>query len=1067
MCAVLLLALVAAIARGEDVSAPAMLQFYEARWDTIEDRMVDLFYNGYGSLWLPPTGRADMGGFSVGYDVFDRFDLGKPRSETLYGTETALKATTAAAHRAGVSVYVDFVPNHNGFGNRNDPSFVALGGYPGFALTLPGDINGDFHDPAIDFGTDPLRGRLSGLVDINHQTNHQFIRTPVDPANSQNIPAGTAFNLPNASNSRFYTDQSQGSIVLNDPELSTMATRYRFNANTPLAGDPVPENAMGLLMRNAQWLVEVIGVDGFRLDASKHMPEWVLDHIDQAVFRANPRLNHDGSIQPVFMFSEILDGNRDTVDHFIRKSLPNPAAISPSDYTVAGNRDALDFPLFFAMRNNLTGENHNNNWHAIRSASQDVHDDGLNNGSAGATFVDSHDNLGGGFPYLKNVAYAYTLLRPGNALVYLNAEEFGTGRDFPNDGKVDALGGHYGETITTLTEIRNTHGRGDFRERWLDDAFNPNGFSNVYAYERSKSVLVGLNSRVGDGYDERNGVQTDFESETVLVELTGNANDATVDPGNNIPATIRVNGAGQVSLRIPRNSGHGRGYVIYGVPGPQGVLSLTNVAGTLAGESPSAANNGTARLGDIDVITADSFTLQLATNPVTLPAPLGENDPVRDFDADGDNALFRVDGGIDLNGDSGIDYTTPGTVSYGFEEFTDVRSPGYVSDGMGGNSGTGGGLYAQTIDASQLGEGRHFITARAFRHRSDGGPAVFTDFRQAIYVDRLPPEAAVVSFAPFASQPGNPDDRDLIVQSVDQTANNMHVFLDLPATMTDAQILQLAEQGQGVAGYYDRDQFVRGFSGVTSGNHAVTVVSYEPTGNHSVQRFTGRSTQTSIGAGIGDLDFNGAFEVSDLTANGRFEVLLYNQNDFFNPAADVNGDGLIDNHDLFGLDEALVIADAPATVLAAYDAMLLRRGDLNDDNQTDSDDLLAIHDNFGNTSWLHDLNVDGAVDRSDVETFVTEIIRTTPGDFDLNGQITGRDYLIWLSGAGATDATYLQGDANFDGTVDRNDLVVWQTGFLGGGSAAATAVPEPGTFVLWAVGIVALKIGRRMNLIGS
>ena len=38
--------------------------------------------------------------------------------ETLYGTETSLKALTRAAHQASVDVYTDLVLNHNGFGNR-------------------------------------------------------------------------------------------------------------------------------------------------------------------------------------------------------------------------------------------------------------------------------------------------------------------------------------------------------------------------------------------------------------------------------------------------------------------------------------------------------------------------------------------------------------------------------------------------------------------------------------------------------------------------------------------------------------------------------------------------------------------------------------------------------------------------------------------------------------------------------------------------------------------------------------------------------------------------------------
>ena len=227
--------------------------------------------------------------------------------------------------------------------------------------------------------------------------------------------------------------------------MAPPSRRYNFNTTTPLAGDAVQENALGLLMRNAEWMIQSIGVDGFRVDAAKHMPTWVLNYLDQATFRASTRTNLDGSIVPMYEFSEVADGNKGYVQQFIRRDLPNKAGISPSDTTVHGNRDVLDFPLFYSMVNNLSGNGLQNNWHNIAGASIDVQDDGLHNGSQGVSFVDSHDNQASGFPYLKNVAYAYTLMMPGNALVYLNAKQFGENRDFPNDGRDDALGGFYGD----------------------------------------------------------------------------------------------------------------------------------------------------------------------------------------------------------------------------------------------------------------------------------------------------------------------------------------------------------------------------------------------------------------------------------------------------------------------------------------------------------------------------------------------------------------------------------------------------------------------------------------------
>jgi glycosidase len=1084
--ALILLTLVASLigalpaerARAQDVSEPAILQMFEARWDTIEDRMADIFEVGYGKMWYPPPQKAE-GGQSVGYDLFDRFDLGGPRSETLYGTETGLRASINTAHDASVKIYTDFVPNHNGFRNKNTPGFLAQGGYPGFVLQTSGDTLGDFHDPTVSYQTDPINGSLFGLIDIAHEKNHQFIRNPTTAGNPNNIPAGTIWNKPDPNNARFYTDQGLGGIALNDPNTGGAFTRYNFNLEDPLAGDPRQENATGLLMRNMQYMLQVIGVDGFRIDAARHMPTWVFNYFDNAVFRSNARMNHDGSIQPVYMFSEVADGTASNVQPYIRRDLPNKLGISASDTTVKGNRDALDFPLFWEMVDNLSGNGTQNNWHNIRSAHLDTNDDGLKNGSQGVTFVDGHDEHQGLRPHLYKVAYAYTLMMPGNSIVYMNAKEFGEGREFPydiggssNPKSNDALGGYHGDDVAELVEIRNTHGRGNFHERWLDDAFNPNGFSNIYIYEREASALVGLNSRADSGFDLRNPVNTGFDPNTVLVELTGNAADPVVDPGGNIPEAIRVNASGQVTMRVPRNASHGKGYVIYGLATPQGTLSLTNVSQTLEGATPTQATNGTARLADIDVITSNSFNVQLNTTPVTLPAPMGEVNPVRDVHADGDHAMIRIDDGMELNNQPGIDNTTLTSAGYGFENFTDTYSPGYQWDGSA-NIGTGSGTFAQSIDATQLSEGRHYITVRAFRHRNDdngdtgdGGPAVFTDFKRTIYVDRLPPESALVSYDPYASAPNDPNNRDFIVRSVDKTADSMHILLDLPAGLTAAQILAQVNSGNQ-AGYYDRDMFIRG-TGVNFGNHVATVVTYEPTGNYNIQRFAGLFTQTNNrGFNFGDMNFGNTYVVADIreTApdNGSVEDVLYSQNGKFSSAFDVNGDGLGDNRDLFLLKDVLVAAPTSAfvnasneqNVLNAYTDLLLKRADLDGSLSSNISDMGNLYDSFGNVSWTMDLDVNNLVDIDDVKTMVTELFRTLPGDFNLDGLVDTADYVIARKSSGSSGMRYYNGDADYDGDVDSSDLGIWQQnyGFIrqplsASGGGGAGLVPEPSGLLL-------------------
>src|SRR5262249_44954339 len=154
---------------------------------------------------------------------------------------------------------------------------------PGFVLSTPTDPWGDFHSPTDTTGT---HGRLAGLIDIAHEKNYQYVRSPV-PDNPADLPAGTTplngrlANVPAANNTRFYPDQSLTPIIVNDPATgqSNLAI-YPFNTTNPQNGTPVAENDMGYLMRYAQWMVQVIGVDGFRIDAAKNVDAWVLNYFD-------------------------------------------------------------------------------------------------------------------------------------------------------------------------------------------------------------------------------------------------------------------------------------------------------------------------------------------------------------------------------------------------------------------------------------------------------------------------------------------------------------------------------------------------------------------------------------------------------------------------------------------------------------------------------------------------------------------------------------------------------------------------------------------------------------------
>jgi glycosidase len=351
-----------------------------------------MFLAGYGTAYTPPPGRADTSNSSVGYDVYDRFDLGKPGNPTLYGTETGLKQFANVLHRFDGRLNIDAVLNHNAYSDNDyvNPQFTSFqqaGGYPGFVLQNPdggtdpagvAGTFGDFHNPSF---TDYQNGQLSGLLDIDHSTNWQLIRQPVATGNPQNIPAGVTpwvgrlANVPDPANARFYPDKNLPGVTYYDPASNQNLTVYPFNLANPMAGDAAAENATGLEMRYLQWMVQTVGVDGFRLDAAKHMTQSALKYFDAAVYRSNPRLQLDGSVENVFMYGEVVPGDgqpagqssQDFLYSYIRKDI-SPA--TPN--VIGGDRDVLDFVLRGNLSANLSNNGTANDWRNVVNSSMDV-----------------------------------------------------------------------------------------------------------------------------------------------------------------------------------------------------------------------------------------------------------------------------------------------------------------------------------------------------------------------------------------------------------------------------------------------------------------------------------------------------------------------------------------------------------------------------------------------------------------------------------------------------------------------------------------------------------------------
>ncbi|HEX4952403.1 MAG TPA: alpha-amylase [Thermoanaerobaculia bacterium] len=89
----------------------------EPLWQTLELEAQQLADAGFTALWLPPAYKGTSGS-DVGYGAYDLYDLGefnqKGSVATKYGTRQDYLDAIAAAHAAGLAVYADVVFNHKG-----------------------------------------------------------------------------------------------------------------------------------------------------------------------------------------------------------------------------------------------------------------------------------------------------------------------------------------------------------------------------------------------------------------------------------------------------------------------------------------------------------------------------------------------------------------------------------------------------------------------------------------------------------------------------------------------------------------------------------------------------------------------------------------------------------------------------------------------------------------------------------------------------------------------------------------------------------------------------------------
>lgn len=128
-------------------------------WNTIAGKTKKWSDIGVDKLWLPPVSKGQSGGFSMGYDPSDYFDLGEFNQhgtiKTRFGSKDDLLKLIENAHSNNIQVIADIVMGHNSGGGlefnsyRNKQTYTLFNSFNGNASGLFNRSFEDYHPNSI------------------------------------------------------------------------------------------------------------------------------------------------------------------------------------------------------------------------------------------------------------------------------------------------------------------------------------------------------------------------------------------------------------------------------------------------------------------------------------------------------------------------------------------------------------------------------------------------------------------------------------------------------------------------------------------------------------------------------------------------------------------------------------------------------------------------------------------------------------------------------------------------------------------------------------------------------
>jgi len=450
-------------------------------WKSLAAEADNLRAIGVDSVWIPPPQKGRSGASSNGYDVFDHFDLGEFDQQgavpTKHGTKQELHEAVNALHgyqqtanglvALGVryiDVYVDIVLNQKSGGdvdpdywqairvNKDDRTYELRGsGYQRGEIEIKGYTHFRFPKRAGKYSTFEWRARHFDSVDTTDSIRQ----------------GGNTFKEPGQPYIYRFLHNELGY----DPQDKAFGTwvslekgNYEFLSDVDI--DFGRYDVREELKYWGAWLVDTIGADGLRLDAVKH-------------YTANYAREFTGHVRArsgksLFTVGEYIDGGTEALHAYLTQ------VTARGDYPQ--DMSLFDFPLRFKFRN--------------CSWAQDQFDlRELNRGTLMAeqpakavTFVENHDYQFNRAldshvrEWIKPIAYAYILLRPGGYPCIFHGDYYGI--DAALDGRGQPAGKAY---LDLLLQVRKQFALG--AERYYDDQ-NVAGWVRMGGVPGSRGALA-------------------------------------------------------------------------------------------------------------------------------------------------------------------------------------------------------------------------------------------------------------------------------------------------------------------------------------------------------------------------------------------------------------------------------------------------------------------------------------------------------------------------------------------------------------------------------------------------